>query len=170
MRIPIKAITIFVLLLSACSTIPNISYYMLPDVATESSTISLKVSRIELSEYIDHQDIVLELDTSSFHRANFHKWSEPLEDGIARLLERSLTKEKPIPIELAITRFHGKESGYLTLSGKWRETETNNEEFIWKPFKFESTLPKSGYDSMIESQAQLVAALHQEIVKTISNK
>jgi len=170
MRIPTKVSLIVALLLPACSTIPNVSHYMLPDIAIHSSTNPIEATRIELPEYIDHQDVVLELDTSSFHRANFHKWSEPLEDGITRLLERLSTQEKPIPIELAITRFHGTESGYVNFSGRWRQLNTGDDDSAWNPFEFQAPLPKSGYSTMIEAQAHLVDALRLEIAQTISRE
>ena len=169
MRIPTKVSLIVTLILPACSTIPNVSHYMLPAVAINSSTNPVEATRIELPEYIDHLDVVLELDTGAFHRANFHKWSESLEDGITRLLERSPNQEKTITIELAITRFHGTESGYVNFSGNWRQTNTGDEKSDWYAFEFQAPLPKSGYNAMIEAQAHLVGELRREIVKTISS-
>ncbi len=170
MPLPTKVSLIVALLLPACSTIPNVSHYMLPDVATDASTNPIEVTRIQLPDYIDHQDVVLELDTGVFHRANFHKWSESLEDGITRLLENSPTQEKSIPIELSITRFHGTESGYVKFSGRWRQLNTVDDESAWNSFELQAPLPKSGYSTMIESQAHLVDTLRREIAKTISKE
>lgn len=169
MRLQFNLSLIVILFLTACSTIPNLSYYMLPDVNIDSSPHPIKVVHIELSEYIDHRDVVLKLDTGSFHRANFHMWSESLEDGIARLLEKSTIQETPVRIELVVTQFHGTESGYVTFSGAWRESNADNEGAAWNAFEYQSPVSKSGYVNMIEAQAQLVDALRQEISKSVSN-
>ncbi len=152
--------------LSACSTtIPNVSNYLLPNIEASSGSSRIEVARIELSEYIDHKDVVLELDDGSLHRANFHKWGENLDDGIARLLERSNGGGKPIRVELSIARFHGSESGSVVFSGKWREEGDGASP--WRSFDLESDVPKSGYANMVEAQAALVGELRAKIVGAV---
>ncbi|MCH6258744.1 PqiC family protein [Puniceicoccaceae bacterium K14] len=159
-------INIIILLgLTACSTtIPNVSYYKLPETEARLDSNRLEVTSIKLPDYIDHKDVVLELDDGTLHRANFHKWAENLDDGIVRLLEGSKSEGVSTLIELMIVQFHGLESGRIKLSGKWRKM--SGDKTLWKSFDMELSVTKSGYVNMIEAQAKLIEELRSDIVSS----
>jgi uncharacterized lipoprotein YmbA len=160
----ISVVLVF-LALSACSSIPEVFYYLLPEKSLSPTAISIKIVRIEINDYIDHDDVVLELKDGSIHRANFHKWGEPLEMGIRRILEGgSETNGSLMPIELIIRRFHGTEEGDVRLLGKWRLADDSSDS-EWNDFGIEKRTRSAGYVSMLEVQAQAVVDLHDAIVE-----
>ena len=145
---------------SGCSTVPDTSNYLLTNNASIVSDQMITIDRIEISDYIDHRDLVLEIEDGSHRRANYHKWGEDIEDGITRLLEDSTGEGRSIHIELNVERFHGTESGDVLFSGKWKATD----DVSWQAFKFTSSIAKSGYPEMVEEQARLVELLREAIL------
>lgn len=81
--------------LSACASIPESSHYLLPFQPTTSHGKHIKVLRINLPDYIDHKDIILEMKDGPYHRANFHKPTERLDAGI-----------RPTPAKPEQRRYH----------------------------------------------------------------
>jgi uncharacterized lipoprotein YmbA len=161
---------IAILAFSSCATVPSVSRYLLPEYASNEAERSIKVARVELPDYIDHGDIVLELKDGSFHQASFHKWGESLDEGIARLLEGPQSERPPLRVEVVIERFHGREAGGVTLSGKWRErSDEASENSDWKVFQFDESVPKPGYAAMVEAEAKLLGKLRASIVATAGN-
>ncbi|MEM9158269.1 MAG: PqiC family protein [Verrucomicrobiota bacterium] len=156
------------LLLSACSStpIPSVSHYLLKSQGIGQENRLLELNSIEIADYINHRDIVLELEDGTFHRADFHKWSEDLKSGIARIIEPTNPTASGTRIDLKIDRFHGLQSGGLVLSGSWRVADPENSP--WKAFSLESKANEPGYPSMIQSLSQIMEELRKSIISEVT--
>lgn len=163
----IRTVTEFAMLLvafSSCSTLPELSNYVLVPAQLNHQTLGIRVSTLELAPYFDHNDVLLELADHSFHRANFHKWGEPLRKGIIRVIEHSSSTPNHVDIELKITQFHGTENGSVLLSGQWRKTQKRDTfAHQWQCFNIKNSVKSAGYAPMISSLNQLLEKLREQI-------
>lgn len=82
-------------LLSACAASPVSQYYLLQTETADTSssysperaeTPSLGVGPISIPPYLGRDNLVYHLQNSQLQVAAYHKWAEPLEDGMTRVL------------------------------------------------------------------------------------
>jgi uncharacterized lipoprotein YmbA len=79
---------------------PPTNFYMLsplsPSQAGESAAsaearIHVGLETVVIAEYLNRNEIVLNLDNTIFQLAEFNQWAEPLDVNLTRVLEENLT-------------------------------------------------------------------------------
>lgn len=84
------------LLLSACGSTPRSSYYMLSaeTAATLGNTgPSLGIGPVTVPEYLQRREMVLNRNSNQLELADYHRWAEPLDAGILRVMALNLAIE-----------------------------------------------------------------------------
>lgn len=182
-------IGIFVLMLTACSSQTNKTYYQLPDVyqggVSEhvSVTQSAKkpqiwVQPIRLSNMLVNAGIVYQTTDINYTVANQHLWINPLDQQLQQNLISGLTKALPDtvvanqPVEdnlaklmVTVNYFQGRYDGQVIISGDWIYTENNK--VINQPFSLVLTQTEDGYPALVRTLGQGWEQVVSDIAKAI---
>ncbi|WP_234086334.1 membrane integrity-associated transporter subunit PqiC [Azonexus sp. R2A61] len=129
-----------VTLLAACSTTPPSRYYVLdtlaqPAAGSRIDTGSLGIGIVRLPEYLARPQIVARSDGARLQLHEQDRWSEPLEDGVRRVLAENLgrrlgpgqVQQLPPPpglsigqrLQVDISRFDTGPDNELRLDARW---------------------------------------------------
>ncbi len=182
-------IGIFVLMLTACSSQTNKTYYQLPDVyqggvsEQVSVTQSAKkpqiwVQPIRLSNMLVNAGIVYQTTDINYTVANQHLWINPLDQQLQQNLISGLTKALPDtvvanqPVEdnlakltVTVNYFQGRYDGQVIISGDWIYTENNK--VINQPFSLVLTQTEDGYPALVRTLGQGWEQVVSDIAKAI---
>ncbi|PNL47830.1 hypothetical protein CEP63_000895 [Proteus mirabilis] len=182
-------IGIFVLMLTACSSQTNKTYYQLPDVyqgsvpEQVSETQSAKkpqiwVQPIRLSNMLVNAGIVYQTTDINYTVANQHLWINPLDQQLQQNLISGLTKALPgtvvanQPVEdnlakltVTVNYFQGRYDGQVIISGDWIYTENNK--VINQPFSLVLTQTEDGYPALVRTLGQGWEQVVSDIAKAI---
>ncbi len=182
-------IGIFVLMLTACSSQTNKTYYQLPDVyqggvsEQVSVTQSAKkpqiwVQPIRLSNMLVNAGIVYQTTDINYTVANQHLWINPLDQQLQQNLISGLTKALPStvvanqPVEdnlakltVTVNYFQGRYDGQVIISGDWIYTENNK--VINQPFSLVLTQTEDGYPALVRTLGQGWEQVVSDIAKAI---
>ena len=118
--------------------------------------------------------------------AEFHKWAEPLEHGIARVVAENLAAElscervvfypaqQSIQVDyevpVRIIRFDAEENGTVVLEASWRVTdETGGVVAPQKRSRFEGSFGELTYDAIATEMSRLIGKLSEEISAAIKS-
>ena len=184
-------IFITILLLCACvSVVPKSTHveptnYLLTPVDSNLSTsdsdflngASFYVRQVELAPYLEGNGLVSRAESNKVEFSNLHRWGEPLDEGIARVVAKNLSivlgtlnysayphRKKPqgdLEIGLHIERFEKIPGSKVTLVGTW-QLFRNNRQVYTEALAEKIKLPSSAADPDKTSQ---VAALSQTLRK-----
>lgn len=182
-------IGIFVLMLTACSSQTNKTYYQLPDVyqgsvpEQVSETQSAKkpqiwVQPIRLSNMLVNAGIVYQTTDINYTVANQHLWINPLDQQLQQNLISGLTKALPgtvvanQPVEdnlakltVTVNYFQGRYDGQVIISGDWIYIENNK--VINQPFSLVLTQTEDGYPALVRTLGQGWEQVVSDIAKAI---
>ena len=184
-------ISITILLLGSCvSVVPKSTHveptnYLLTPVDSNLSTsdsdflngASFYVRQVELASYLEGSGLVSRAESNKVEFSNLHRWGEPLDEGIARVVAKNLSivlgtlnysayphRQKPqcdLEIGLHIERFEEIPGSKVTLVGTW-QLFRNNRQVYTEALAEKIKLPSSAADPDKTSQ---VAALSQTLRK-----
>lgn len=182
-------IGIFVLMLTACSSQTNKTYYQLPDVyqgsvpeqvsVTQSAKMpQIWVQPIRLSNMLVNAGIVYQTTDINYTVANQHLWINPLDQQLQQNLISGLTKALPgtvvanQPVEdnlakltVTVNYFQGRYDGQVIISGDWIYTENNK--VINQPFSLVLTQTEDGYPALVRTLGQGWEQVVSDIAKAI---
>jgi uncharacterized lipoprotein YmbA len=184
-------ISISLLLLGACvSVVPKSTHveptnYLLTPVDSNLSTphsdflngTSFYVRQVELPPYLEGSGLVSRTESNKVKFSNLHRWGEPLDEGIARVVAKNLSivlgtlnysayPHRKIPqcdleIGLHLERFEKVSGAKVTLVGTW-QLFRNNQQVYTEALAEKIKLPSSATDLDETSQ---VAVLSQTLRK-----
>jgi uncharacterized lipoprotein YmbA len=152
------AIIFLLLALAGCfgGKSPTTSFYMLSPLspssagtspATADAPIHIGLETVAIAEYLNRNEIVLNLDNTIYQMAEFNQWAEPLNDNLTRVLEINLTKllqshsievllasQSSIPLdyrlEVDVLRLDGNLGDRVTLIAQWALLETEEDDLV----------------------------------------
>lgn len=176
---------------AGCATTPPTTFYLLnPTVQSQAPKNAppgpvIEVGPVTLPGYLDRPQIVTRLSATRLYLAEFHKWAEPLENGVARVLaenlaatlscervvfypaRRSVRVDYEVPVQ--IIRFDAGEDGSVVLEATWRVTD--NAGGVVAPQKrsrFEGSAEELTYDAITNEMSKLLGKLSEEISAAIT--
>ncbi len=82
-----------ILFLTACGSTPRSDYYMLSTGTTSVPSgggPSIGVGPIQVPEYLQRREMILNRDHHKLSVNEYHRWAEPLEAGITRVMTLNL--------------------------------------------------------------------------------
>jgi uncharacterized lipoprotein YmbA len=152
------AILICWLALAGCLGGPSAptNFYMLSPLSptpagtsavTAEARIHVGLEKVVIAEYLNRNEIVLNLDNTIFQLAEFNQWAEPLDGNLTRVLGENLTNllqddsirvflasESSIPLdyrlEVDVLRLDGNLGDQVTLIVQWALLETAEDDLI----------------------------------------
>src|SRR5262245_8123573 len=135
--------------------------------------------------YLNRIQIVTRTGTDQVEISVFHRWAEPLEDGIARILANEIGARVPTDrivifpwrgvvarslhyqVIVAVMRFDGPQGGDITLDTRWRILGTDRNDLAFRRTTVTEPAVGQGYEPMIAAMHHALVTLGQEIAAEI---
>ena len=177
----------------ASEVAPTTSYYLLnnsqstpPAQVQKDQVVILKV--LELPEYLNQAQLVMQMADHQLHYAHFHMWAEPIKAGFSKALiadlnaadntiqflpdRRKNALDDETQLYVQIDFFHASSESKVILAGYyWYEIKGDEgsghegkSENPPQPFHIEQNLQKDGYPHSVSKMRALVGRLAGEIV------
>jgi len=107
---------------------------------------------------------MIQSGTNELVPAMQHRWSEPLEAGVSRLLARCLNSsgDSASSVRVQIDHLHGNTNGDVVLQARWSlkgQGPTNLIAATEQQFSASLPQPVAGYDALVSTQRALVLEL-----------
>lgn len=174
-------------LLAGCSSDPvqNTSYYLLNNSQTMPTKVEKKgkvviVKVLELPEYLNQAQLVMQMNNHQLHYAHFHMWAEPLKAGFSKALLADLNASNG-PVQYLADRrrnalddktqlyvqldfFHASSESKVTLSGRYWFEKKEAAGQAQHPFYFDVNLSQDGYPHSVAQMRALVRRLAGQII------
>jgi uncharacterized lipoprotein YmbA len=156
-----------------------------PSSVAGTGTVSIGVGPVILPGYLDRSQIVTRAGTDELELSMFHRWAEPLADGIARILAEEISARVPTErififpwrgvvarviqyqVVVAVLHFEGRPGGDVTLDTRWRILGRDGDELVFRRSTVTEAAAGPGYDPMVAAMARALVALGQEIAAEI---
>lgn len=173
------------MLLACCGTSRLARYALKADgPAPSTSGVGIVVGPVDLAEYIDRPNLIVENHPRDFQAAADHRWAGDLESQIAELTASNLGRRLktgnvhryPSPgntradyqVSLSIRQFHGGADGYAVIEATWQVRALPERRLLaTHSFSDRQALAKDGYPALIEAQSKLLARLADAIAPTL---
>lgn len=156
---------LLLLLLSACSSQPAVSYYQLPAVApsvVHSKAPAVYIEPLQVAGYLNGRGLVLQVSDVELVMARQHLWAEALEQQLQRQLRDLLAQGsngftavlQPAAatprLTVQLDRFHGQPDGYAVVGGYFA---VSNQPAMYA-FNFRIALTSDGYPALVNALAE----------------
>ena len=192
MNIKICLCCLVVLSASACASSPDSHFYMLapmqeaavsaPDPA--DSRVRICVGPVLVPGYLDRLPVCVRDSAHEVTYAEFHRWAEPLEDGISRVLVENLSQllgttridvfpwKTPAPadyqVRIMLIRFDGAPGEQAVLKARWSLTAAGQEKPVVDTMSVMTEPVESNtYAALVEAQNRTLDRLSREIAAAI---
>ncbi|APX94966.1 hypothetical protein BWR19_08795 [Halomonas sp. 1513] len=131
----------------------------------EAPAERLVVSRVRVTDYLDAEGIVMQLDDITLNRARQHLWAEDLPRQLQRGLRQRLAERLPdtqvlgddsrrdgaYELRLDVTHFQGRHDGRAIARGEWQLRDASGEVIALEPFSASTTLDADGYPALVRA-------------------
>jgi uncharacterized protein len=149
--------------------------------ARETATVSIGVGPVIMPGYLNRSQILTRTGHDQLELGMFHRWAEPLEDGIARILAEEIGARVPTEriatfpwrgevarsldyrVVVAVARFDGRSGGDVTLDARWRILGRDGGELAFGRSTVSDAAAGPGYEPMVAAMTRAVVTLAQEI-------
>jgi uncharacterized lipoprotein YmbA len=177
------------------------NFYMLsalsPSQAGTSPASSEGRNRIGLvtvvvPEYLNRNEIVVNLDNTVYQLAEFNQWAEPLSDNLTRVLEGNLTNllrddlidvflasDSSIPpdyrLEVDVLRLDGNLGDQVTLVSQWALLEAEEDDLkLMRRSEYQEPAEDKTYKGLVMAKSRTLEKLCRDIAavikKTLASK
>lgn len=182
----LRLLSITTTMLLACCGTSRLAHYALKadGPAPSASGVGIVVGPVDLAEYIDRPNLIVEEHPRNFQAAADHRWAGDLGAQIADLTASNLGRRLktgnihryPSPgnpriryqVSLDIRQFHGGADGYAVIEAAWRvHTLPERQLLATHTFSDRQALAQDGYPALIEAQSELLSRLADAIAPTL---
>jgi len=181
-----------VLSASACASSPDSRFYMLASMqeaalsapAAAQSRVSLCVGPVLVPGYLDRLPLCVRDSANELSYAEYHRWAEPLEDGVSRVLVENLSQllgtaridvfpwKTPAPadyqVRIMLLRFDGEPGGQAVLKARWSLAAAGQEKPVVERISaFVEQVASGSYEALVEAQNRALERLSRDIAAAI---
>ena len=153
--------------------------------AAEPGALTIGVGPVNMPGYLERSQLVTRTDADQVRIVTFHRWAEPLSEGIARVLGEEIGARVgtdriimfPWPgvvartiqyqVIVAVLRFDGRPGGDVTLDTRWRILGRDGNELAFERSTLVQPSGGPGYEAMVDAMTRAVVTLGQEIASKI---
>jgi uncharacterized protein len=187
--------------LSSCAVSDPTQFYALsraaaPPASTASASVAMSrvdatrivgigVGPVTVPGYLDRTQIVMRTGTDQVQISTFHRWAEPLEDAIARVLAEEIAARVPTErvvvfpwrglvartiqyqVVVAVLRFDGRPGRDVTLDARWRILARDGQELALRRSTVVQDVESAGYEPVVAALGRALGTLGQEIATEI---
>ena len=154
-------------------------------VVAGTGTVTIGVGPVIVPSYLDRSQIVIRTGADTVEILTFHRWAEPLEDGIARVLAEEVAARVPTErvvmfpwrgvvartiqyqVVVAVLHFDGRPGSNVTLDARWRILAGDGRELAFRRSTVIQGVERSGYEPMVAAMGRALSTLGQEIATEI---
>jgi len=153
--------------------------------ATAEGRIRIGLVTVVVPEYLNRNEIVVNLDNTVYRLAEFNQWAEPLNDNLTRVLEENLTNllrgdsidvflasDSSIPadyrLEVDVLRLDGNLGGQVALVSQWALLETEEGGLIlMRRSEYQELAADQTVKELVLAQSRMIENLSRDIAAVI---
>ena len=181
------------LCLCACASTPNSRFYVLnanqettasDQAAIDRNLVSICVGPVIVAAYLDRLQLCIRDSGNEVTYAEFDRWAEPLESGIARVLVENLSHalntaridvfpwKSPAPVDyqvrIMVLRFDGERGGQAKLKARWLLEAAGHEKPVFDIMvSIVEPVDSKKYEDLVRAQNKALEKLSHEIAGVI---
>jgi len=187
-------VTAVVLTLAGCAGVSDATrYYVLSSASagpsgsqripasTAAAGLAVGVGPVLIPGYLNRLQIVTRSAGDDVEISMYHRWAEPLENGIAQVLANNLAAQVgseriavfpwrggiarvlDYQVAVMVLRFEGVPGGQVTLDARWRLVGRDGQELALKRSTLNEPVTGSGYQLLVTGMNRLLGTLAREI-------
>ena len=147
---------------------------------------AIAVGPVRVPRYLNRQEILTRSGRNEFQIAELHKWAEPLEENLARVIAENLSSLVPtdritrfpwkrsveveFQVTLEVVQFDTDIKGNSTLIVRWQILKRDGKTVLMsKKSHYSAKVSGEGYDARVATMNQTVEDLSREIAEAIRN-
>ena len=190
------AIIILSLALGGCLGGPSAptNFYMLSPLspsqtgtsaATPETRIHIGLETVVVPEYLNRNEIVVNLDNTVYRLAEFNQWAEPLDENLTRVLEQNLTyllredsidvilaSDSSIPfdyqLEVDVLRLDGNLGDKVTLVAQWALLEGEEDDLkLMRRSEYQEEVTDETYKGLVLAKSRTIEKLSRDMADAI---
>jgi uncharacterized lipoprotein YmbA len=153
--------------------------------ASAEGRIRIGLVTVVVPEYLNRNEIVVNLDNTVYRLAEFNQWAEPLNDNLTRVLEENLTNllrgdsidvflasDSSIPadyrLEVDVLRLDGNLGGQVALISQWALLETEDGGLIlMRRSEYQELAADQTVKELVLAQSRMIENLSRDIAAVI---
>ncbi len=153
--------------------------------ATAEGRIRIGLVTVVVPEYLNRNEIVVNLDNTVYQLAEFNQWAEPLSDNLTRVLEENLTNllrgdlidvflasDSSIPadyrLEVDVLRLDGNLGGQVVLISQWALLEAEEDELIlMRRSEYQEPAGDNTYKGLVMAKSRTIEKLSRDMAAAI---
>ena len=153
--------------------------------AAAEARIRIGLEKVVVAEYLNRNEIVVNLDNTVYRLAEFNQWAEPMSNNLTRVLAENLTNllrdelidvllasDSTIPtdyrLEVDVLRLDGNLGGQATLVTQWALLETEEDELIlMRRSEYQEPVADNTYKGLVLAKSRTVEKLSRDIAAAI---
>lgn len=153
--------------------------------ASVDADIRIGLSTVVVPEYLNRNEIVVNLDNTVYQLAEFNQWAEPLNDNLTRVLAENLadilrddsiavflSSDSSIPydyrLEIDVIRLDGNLGDQVTLVVQWALLEAGEDDLkLMRRWQYQETVADDTYKELVLAKSRTVEKLSRDIAASI---
>jgi len=153
--------------------------------ASAEGRIRIGLVTVVVPEYLNRNEIVVNLDNTVYRLAEFNQWAEPLNNNLTRVLEENLTNllrgdsidvflasDSSIPadyrLEVDVLRLDGNLGGQVALISQWALLETEEGGLIlMRRSEYQELAADQTVKELVLAQSRVIENLSRDIAAAI---
>ena len=153
--------------------------------ATAEGRIRIGLVTVVVPEYLNRNEIVVNLDNTVYRLAEFNQWAEPLNDNLTRVLAENLTNllrddsidvflasDSSIPtdyrLEVDVLRLDGNLGDQVTLVAQWALLEAEEDDLIlMRRSEYQEPAADNTYKGLVLAKSRTIEKLSRDMAGAI---
>jgi hypothetical protein len=153
--------------------------------ATAEGRIRIGLVTVVVPEYLNRNEIVVNLDNTVYRLAEFNQWAEPLNDNLTRVLEENLTNllrdnsidvflasDSSIPsdyrLEVDVLRLDGNLGDQVTLVAQWALLEAEEDDLmLMRRSEYQEPAADNTYKGLVLAKSRIIEKLSRDMAGAI---
>ncbi len=153
--------------------------------ATTEARIHIGLETVVVAEYLNRNEIVVNLDNTVYQLADFSQWAEPLGDNLTRVIEENLTillKDHSFAVFLAadssilpdyrleidVLRLDGNLGDQVTLVAQWALLEAEEDDLkLMRRSEYQEQAADNTYKELVLAKNRTVEKFSRDIAAAI---
>jgi uncharacterized lipoprotein YmbA len=153
--------------------------------ASAEGRIRIGLATVVVPEYLNRNEIVVNLDNTVYQLAEFNQWAEPLNDNLTRVLAENLTNllqddtitvflssDSSIPtdyrLEVDVLRLDGNLGSQAALVVQWALLEAEEDELIlMRRSEYQEPAADNTYKGLVLAKSRTIETLSRDIAAAI---
>lgn len=187
-------IALLAMCLAACASRPAEDHYyslvlaaddVAPSASVDRSATRIIVGPIQLARYLNRTGLILQQGSSEIRTANHHFWAEPLDEAIAKVLVRDIsrqldtiavdrdagqwTDEGDCQLRVELDRFHATDDSRVVVTGRYWIHDSDSPRVEKREFDIVQTLTAGGYPHAVQQLRASLQKLSNGIVEQLAD-